>query len=852
MMHAFRDALRNIRARLTSRRFAVLAALALVLPAVCALVFVAAISPSLDARSRIPVAVVNLDQGTEGSGGESINYGEELVESLEDSGELAWSAMDEDTALEGLGSGAYALIVKIPADYSERVASLDGSSPQRAQLQIISSGSENILATREGSAALKQVQTKLRADLGEDYLLRVLNGVSGQASSLTLTADGAVMLDEAYDALEQGTDTIATTLDQTAQGADALAEGIDGIAAGATAAGTGAQALADGMATTGEQLGALSEGAQGVSTGLDMVSSQLGTIGSGVYAMGGELQTLAGTLRANAEELPAALELMPQIGAQTSALSEALSGMTGAREDVQAAGSALAQAAEGAQDSLDAVQEGSAALAQALTSEDAENPGAVQELRAIDERYDELQQELDALIEEAAAGSGAVEAVRLQELSDDLEELAERRAALIEQLEGSAADATELSEAATNAQTDLSSMPAAQEELDVALDSFDGSAAAANGAAEQLNTLVPQVAGPVSSSATSLVQAYMTLDALAPAVQGAGTGISTIADQLSSDGLIGQGAAGVATGTAAVPQAFATFSTATGQLAQGNIALGEAISLVGSGASSLGDGLSLLAGVQGQLADGVGALREGQQTVNDTLSVAGDTLAELSGNAEHRAEVAASPVSLETTTIDAVEGASSSFAPIALALVLWLGALGATYVLPLVERRAVLAGHLCSSVLTGFALTAAFCLVQALLAAAVLIVFAGVSLAGGAVCAGLLVLASISFAAVAQALRLACGSFAAAVSLAALFVQLLCAGAILPASFTGGVFAALGRVLPVPVLADALRGALAGSTAGLGGACIVLVVSLAAGLAASLVAVSRWRVVRPERTFAVG
>ena len=89
---------------------------------------------------------------------------------------------------------------------------------------------------------------------GEDYLVGVLNDVNGSASSLTLAADGSVMLDSGYEALEQGASGVADGLDQMASGTSALVDGTAQIADGVVAAGTGAQALADGMNTTTTEL----------------------------------------------------------------------------------------------------------------------------------------------------------------------------------------------------------------------------------------------------------------------------------------------------------------------------------------------------------------------------------------------------------------------------------------------------------------------------------------------------------------------------------------------------------------------------------------------------------------------
>ncbi len=126
-----------------------------------------------------------------------------------------------------------------------------------------------MLATKEGSAVLRQVQARLRSDLGENYLLNVLNNVRSQASTLTLTADGGVMLDSAYDALVAGTSAMAEGLEQTASGTGALAESVGAIASGVTAVGAGAESLAAGMDATNDQVIApLAAGAEATAAGV--------------------------------------------------------------------------------------------------------------------------------------------------------------------------------------------------------------------------------------------------------------------------------------------------------------------------------------------------------------------------------------------------------------------------------------------------------------------------------------------------------------------------------------------------------------------------------------------------------
>ena len=350
MSHLIDSFVSAARAQLRSHRAAALV-VALIAPALAAAVLVCALAPSLGDSERVPVAVVNLDEGARNEDGAMVRAGEDLVDQLEDTSTLAWSVVDEQAADDGLADGTYALALKIPEDYSECVASLSGSSPTKATVEIVSTGSENVLATRAGSAALQQVQARLRSDLGEDYLLSVLNDVQSQASRLTLTSDGSVMLDAGYDALEQGADAIASGLEQTASGADQLGSGLGQIADGVAAAGSGAAALGKGLAAISDQAATpLAQGAEALVSGLDTISETTQTMGAGVEQVGSALSSLSDTLGSGMDSVSELGFAGKQIATEGLALTQALSGATtsldGAADAVASAASAATSAVE--------------------------------------------------------------------------------------------------------------------------------------------------------------------------------------------------------------------------------------------------------------------------------------------------------------------------------------------------------------------------------------------------------------------------------------------------------------------------------------------------------------------------
>lgn len=851
-MSAFMDIVRSLAARLGRGRTSILVA-AVLAPALTAAVLVAALVPALDASSRIPVAVVNLDEGAVDADGRNVQAGSDLVDSLLDSDELAWSEVGASEAEQGLANGTYALILEIPADYSEKVSSLTGSNPEQAQLRIISDGAQNVLATKEGSAVLRQAQARLRSDLGENYLLNVLNNVRSQATTLTLTADGAVMLDSAYDALEQGTSAMAEGLEQTASGTGALAEGVGAIASGVTAAGAGAESLAAGMDATNDQVIApLAAGAEATAAGVAAAGEGIETLGSAVTRTGEGLLKASSELDQSISDLAELSSLAPQFSEHAQTLSDVLGSMSDASSSVQAGAEALVGAVGDAQAAVGEAQTDAQALARTLSSEqgDEGQEGIVQRMEALDAEYEELVHRLTAIANGTFDPSGVTDGLdTLEEVSARIEELELERESLRSELEQAAANAQSLAGKVDSAATSLDGLEGQRQALASAAEEYSQAEQTATGAANDIASLAGQFVEPALRVAVNAQVAKATLDASAPALIETGGLITQTGASLAPDGMLGLGVQGVAAGTAALPQVLDTFSTATAALGQGNVALGQALDAVGAGISGLGEGISVMASAEGQLASGVGQLREGQETINDTLSSAGESLGAASSQAEERAEAAAAPVSFTTEARNRVSE-PMQVAPIALAVALWLGALLAAVAMPPLDGRVVLAGRALPAVLSGFVVSAGVALVQAIAVALAVIFATGSAPANMPAFCAIVVLAALSFAAIGQSARALCGRAAAPVLVLLLALQLVCAGSVLPASFAGGAFEALGTVLPVPQFAEGLRGAMAGPASGAGGACVVLTVWLVIGLAATVAAARARTHIRPERVFA--
>lgn len=870
-----RVSMRSRFAMLRRQRMLALALAALVVPVVLLVVIAAVTGPALDAVERIPVAVVNLDKGAKDAKGRAVSYGEDLVDSLQQTGDLAWAVVDEGKADAGITDGTYALALKVPKDYSKKVASLSGDEPEKAMVEIVSDGSGNVLATRAGAAALRQVQSRLKSTLGEDYLLSVLNDVRGQATRLSVTADGSVMLDAGYDALKQGAGAISTGLSQTVAAAGQLTGGLGQIAGGVTAAGTGAGALAQGITAVQQQAAApLAQGAGAFAAGLDQIATTAQAMGQGLSGIGTALGTLQQTLASANGDLAGLMGMGGELAQQGEVLHGASTSLEQALKDAEGPMGSLVSVAATASPALKQASADTSALAASISSDQSDSlktqvSQLSATLTALKSARDQMaaalssasKQVMDASDADAPTAGSDAEQVALAAINAQINALEQQAAALSRQtdasIEGSisqkAASAATSVDAAAQSVSAAGENAAALKNLSDALASSGktatGALASMGQTAANQQQAIKNIAGALMGGQAILKGTNPTTGEsydLAATASGLGQGVSALGTQLSGEGAVGKGASGIATGTQALSAALTPMATGAGQLAQGNTALGTALGAVAQGAGGLGQGLSAMASASGQLGAGVDQLKDASGKISETMDKAGDALTDVASAREERAQVASNPVTFTSTSRHAVDGTASVAAPVAIAVALWVGALLASFVLSAINMRAAVCGRGVMSTLSHAGAYMLFGLFQALLIGVVALAL-GVQLGDAVLTAALMALGAVSFAALAQFIRLVCGRLAGAVSVILLVLQLLCAGAILPTSFTGGAFTALGSILPLPILAETLRGVIAGSNAGLHAGMTALAVWTVVALVASLLVASRRRTVRPER-----
>lgn len=301
---------------------------------------------------RLPVALVNADQGAE-SDGEPLHAGDDVVDELLDGNKLDWREVDADDAAAGVRDGTYYFAVTIPATFSADIASAGGDDPTSAELDVTYNDANSYLASTLGRSAMNQIRAAVSETIGEQAVDQVLVGLGSardgfaQASdgALTLTAasgdlsagahqvadgatsaaDGAARLASGSTDLAGGADRLGSGSAQLASGASTLSSGAGTAAAGASTLAAGATQLAAGAQDASTSAGTLAAGATKVSDGVDQVAATVTGLSTAAQTLGGDLTSIGTDLaalaraQAAAGDPAAAAELQRLIGAMQDA-----------------------------------------------------------------------------------------------------------------------------------------------------------------------------------------------------------------------------------------------------------------------------------------------------------------------------------------------------------------------------------------------------------------------------------------------------------------------------------------------------------------------------------------------------
>ncbi|MCK8680424.1 YhgE/Pip domain-containing protein [Streptomyces lichenis] len=194
---------------------------------------------------KLPVALVNEDKGAK-TGGEKLNAGDEITRNLRDSKVFEWHEVSDEEAREGVEEGRYYLSLTMPKDFSERIASSSGDSPETGALRVRTNDSNNYIVGQISRTVFSEIRTAASTKSSRSFLDRIFISFSDIHDATEKAAQGADDLKNGTEKAKKGSKDLSDGLTDAKKGSGELAGGITRLTSGAAELTSGSRQVADG------------------------------------------------------------------------------------------------------------------------------------------------------------------------------------------------------------------------------------------------------------------------------------------------------------------------------------------------------------------------------------------------------------------------------------------------------------------------------------------------------------------------------------------------------------------------------------------------------------------------------
>ncbi|WNO75096.1 MULTISPECIES: YhgE/Pip domain-containing protein [unclassified Streptomyces] len=208
---------------------------------------------------RIPVALVNDDKGAQAEG-RKISAGDEITKGLRESDVFEWHEVSAAEAREGVEDGAYYLSLTMPRDFSERIASSSGNSPETGALQVRTNDANNYIVGQISRTVFAEVRTAASTDASRSFLDRIFISFSSIHDATEKAAKGADQLKGGIGKAKKGSKELADGLEDAKDGSGKLVGGLSKLSKGASELETGSRKVAGGTQQLADKVNAVAAG----------------------------------------------------------------------------------------------------------------------------------------------------------------------------------------------------------------------------------------------------------------------------------------------------------------------------------------------------------------------------------------------------------------------------------------------------------------------------------------------------------------------------------------------------------------------------------------------------------------
>lgn len=194
---------------------------------------------------KIPVALVNDDKGATAEG-KKLRAGDEIAGRLLKSKVFDWHEVNASQARKGVEDGEYYLSLTMPGDFSARIASSSGDSPETGALQVRTNDANNYIVGQISRTVFSEVRTAASTNASRTFLDRIFISFSGLHDATEKAAKGADQLKGGIGTAKKGSKDLADGLKNAKDGSGKLVGGLARLNKGAADLETGSQQVSQG------------------------------------------------------------------------------------------------------------------------------------------------------------------------------------------------------------------------------------------------------------------------------------------------------------------------------------------------------------------------------------------------------------------------------------------------------------------------------------------------------------------------------------------------------------------------------------------------------------------------------
>ena len=194
---------------------------------------------------KIPVALVNADKGATADG-KKITAGDDITKGLHDSKTFDWQEVSAAEARKGVEDGSYYLSLTLPSDFSERIASSSGNTPETGALQVRTNDANNYIVGQISRTVFGEVRQAASTKTSRSFLDKIFVSFSDIHGKTVKAAKGADRLNGGIGKAEKGSKDLADGLKDAKDGSGKLSTGLKKLHTGAGDLEDGSKQVAEG------------------------------------------------------------------------------------------------------------------------------------------------------------------------------------------------------------------------------------------------------------------------------------------------------------------------------------------------------------------------------------------------------------------------------------------------------------------------------------------------------------------------------------------------------------------------------------------------------------------------------